>query len=805
MAEDRERDVVLSPNEYCYVLDKTKGLVSVLVGPTKMSLSTSDSLVIFSETDKKFVEAYAAGAIKTFVSAPENWYTILKNPTKNNDHPRVGTANSLPELNIGRKINIPGPTSFALYPGQMAKVVQGHRLNTNQYLLVKVYDTTNVDNDDYEVGQQIVIKGEDVSFYIPPTGFEVIPNADGSYVRDAVTLERLQYCIKKNEAGEKKYVNGPAVVFPEADETFINNPETNSPIFRAIELSDISGIYVKVIADYKDGDVEHKTGEELFITGKNQLIYYPRPEHAIIDYDGKVLHHAIAIPAGEGRYVLNRLTGDIKMVRGPKMYLPDPRFEVIVKRKLTEKECKLWYPGNKDVLAYNVPNLVSYASLDSFSNSRSIATTSLSDTCTFAINTSSLANGFTGQDNVTTDEGFKRGNTYSKPRTITIDNKFDGVVSIDVWTGYAINVVSKDGKRKTIVGPQTYLLEYNETLETVIVEKDGVPQETVFLQYNNQRIDNAISAQTKDFVDIVVDVSYYVGFMSGKEDDWFCIKDYVRDLSDYEGTRIKNVIKKCSLEEFYSNPSEIIENATVMTGPVATTSGKSSEKKNTFIGFANGMCVDSVEVTNVKILNNAIDDMLHRHQAEIVAKSLELSAANKEIAVVKELEKIENQKIDLEYQRSMHKIDVTNKTEVEKLEKQEKIRTMKSTFDQNVLEAEKALQPIKDAIKKAKLDRDKMESDQTLAWQKEHEKLESDRLKGYTDAVKRVVDSISPDLIAAMTTSSNADMLKEVATAISPYALANGNESVSDVVNRLLRGTPLEGIISQALAKKSEE
>ena len=173
------------------------------------------------------------------------------------------------------------------------------------------------------------------------------------------------------------------------DEVFIENPENKSYIFKAIELSDISGIYVKVIADYteqslvneeefeeegeeleiadeesvdgeENGDVpedeviQHFAGEELFITGKDQMIYYPRPEHAIISYEGKIVHHAIAIPEGEGRYVLNRLSGDVKMVRGPIMYLPDPRYEVIVKRKLTKKQCKLWYPNNSEVLDYNV-------------------------------------------------------------------------------------------------------------------------------------------------------------------------------------------------------------------------------------------------------------------------------------------------------------------------------------------------------------------------------------------------------------------------------------------------------------------
>ena len=76
----RERDLVLNPNEYAYVLDKTKGLISCVVGSYKMSLSTSDSLVVFNEKTKRFEEASFSDAITVFVSAPENWYITLKNP-----------------------------------------------------------------------------------------------------------------------------------------------------------------------------------------------------------------------------------------------------------------------------------------------------------------------------------------------------------------------------------------------------------------------------------------------------------------------------------------------------------------------------------------------------------------------------------------------------------------------------------------------------------------------------------------------------------------------------------------------------
>ena len=245
MSEMNQKDLVLSINEYAYVLDETKGHVSCLVGPTKMSLSQSDKLVRFDTKTKSFVQCSYDRAKYLFTTIPENWYAILKNPVKDNKHPKTGTANTLPEdVLVGQKINVRGPESFALYPGQMAKVIRGHALRSNQYLLARVYEAASANSHKGEIrdaegnivetksnyvnGQILVIKGTEISFYIPPTGIEVvaIDNNDGNgYIRDAITLERLEYCILKDEDGNKRYVHGPEVVFPKPTESFVSSPK----------------------------------------------------------------------------------------------------------------------------------------------------------------------------------------------------------------------------------------------------------------------------------------------------------------------------------------------------------------------------------------------------------------------------------------------------------------------------------------------------------------------------------------------------------------------------------------------------
>jgi major vault protein len=808
VSDQRERDLVLNPNEYAYVLDKTKGLISCVVGSYKMSLSTSDALVVFNERTKRFEEANFQDAITTFVSAPENWYVTLKNPAKDNAHPTTGTSNQLPDLQIGKKVNIKGNVSFALYPGQMAKVIQGHRLHSNQYLLARVYDADvlpkSEDGNEYSVGQLLVIKGTEVPFYIPPTGIEVLPveRKENMYVRDAVTLERLEYCILKDEQGNKKYIHGPAVVFPEPDEVFVESSKGNY-IFKAIELSEISGIYVKVIADYKDDGKEYKAGDELFITGKDQMIYYPRPEHAIIDYEGKVIHHAIAIPVGEGRYVLDRKTGNIKTVKGAKMYLPDPRNEVIVRRKLTKKQCELWYPGNNEVLKYNtgIDNTQLYYCDSSVSRSvPSMSLTSLS--CNVSMD--ALENGFIGQENAIVNEGFSRGNTYSKPRTITIDNKYDGVVSIDIWTGYAVNVVSKNGNRKVVLGPQTYLMDYDETLE-VLELSTGKPKttdhlfKTVFLRVENNKISDIIKVQTKDFVEVQVKVSYCVDFLPEYQDKWFNVENYVKYMTDRQRSLMKREAKKYTIEEFYENASEIIRNVALNIDSENTREESESSHGTGRLFKENGMFVRDVEVLSVHVEED-VEDMINDHYQTMMEKTLELSNVNKEIEVIKQLTEAEKTKADLKNQSDMYKLELKNRYEKESIEKREAIRRMEEQAEIDKKTAEKNLQELKDTIQKAELAREKEKNDLELARKKEIDNLSITKQKAYTDAIKKVIESISPDLIASMTSQSNAELLKSVSESISPYAMASG-ESVAEFTNKLLRGTSLEGLLSKVVSE----
>ena len=821
---DLQKDLVLSSNEYSYVLDQTKGFISCLVGPTKMSLSQSDSLVTFNTHTKKFESCSYGEAIKLLTICPENWYCILKNPTKDNKHPAPGASNVLPDtMEIGKKINIMGPVAFALYPGQMAKVVRGHALRSNQYLLARVYEANAANNSQGEIrnadgelvettktnyvnGQILVIKGTEVSFYIPPTGIEVIPvdnNDKNGYIREAVTLERLEYCILKDEDGNKRYVHGPQVVFPKPTETFVTSPKGGF-IFRAVELSKISGIYVKVIAEYKDVDsagkeIVHPVGEELFITGNDQMIYYPRPEHAIITYDGKMMHHAIAIPEGEGRYIMNRLTGEIKTVKGPQMYLPDPRLEVVVKRKLSRRQCELMYPGNKEALAYN-EQLSERAVEKAAKNSMSF----MDELTAFSINSSindTLAN-------LEAKANISRGTSYTKPRTITLDNKFDGVVTTDVWTGYAVNVISKDGTRKVVCGPQTVMLDYDQTLEELQLST-GRPKttdnmiHTCFLRHENNKVSDLIHVETKDFVRCSIKVSYCVDFDKKYQDKWFNVDNYIKFMCDRERSLMKKAVKNYTIEELNQNYVDIIRNVAINKKDYSKESNADkNEHKGRFFA-ENGMYVNDCEVLSLHIEDEDIAEMLVDHQREIVKKSLQLSAADKRVQVAEKLTVAEKKENKLKSDKLINKMNLQREEAIRTLEIQTEVNRKKEAEEEAAAKAKKELQTVLDLIGDAERARKDKDMKQEIAFKQELANIEQAKQKAYADTVSAIMGAVSPELVAALTANANSDMVSALEHAVAPYAIAQGEESVADVVARLTKGLPIEEAIEK-LSKTKE-
>ncbi len=635
----RERELVLAPNEYAYVLDTTKGHINCYVGPNKTSLAQTDQPVYFDEVTKRFTHADdLATAVQLLATAPANWYLVLKNPAQDNAHPRPGMASSSVDLKVGRKIIVHGPQSFALWPGQMARVIAGHRLQSNQYLVVRVYDAAEASARPsevlgravaegavvtFEVGQKLIIRGNDVSFYMPPNGVEVVADDDGRHARDAVTLQRLEYCVLVGENGKKRTLRGEAVVFPEPNERFFE--ESGRRKFKGIELSEVTGLHVKVIAPYLDDDgTPRKEGDELFLTGGSR-IYFPREEHAIIKgQNGEDVHHAVAIPKGEGRYVLDRKTGAIGVVTGPRMFLPDPRREVIARRVLSDRECFLYYPGNDEALQVN---------------------RALRGAPTTAARAEAAA---TKKAEAPPPAGLEGSDSFSRkfvaPKTMMLDTKYEGAVGVDVWSGFAICVKDRSGERRVVRGPQTALLAWDETLEALNLST-ATPKttnrllSTVFLKTAGNQVSDIVEVHSSDLVRAHVRLAYRVSFeTSGAADDaerWFRVDNYVKLLCDHAGSMLKGAARKTPIRMLKQSGADLVRDA--ILGP-KTPTGRVG------LAFAdNGMRVTDVEVLDIAVADADVGALLVEAQVLAVKSTIQVAEKESGLADRKRIEDIDRQ------------------------------------------------------------------------------------------------------------------------------------------------------------------
>ncbi|PKL43344.1 MAG: hypothetical protein CVV41_09805 [Candidatus Riflebacteria bacterium HGW-Riflebacteria-1] len=814
---NRERDLVLAPNEYCLISDQTKGHIVVYVGPYKTSLANTDQPVLFNDQQKRFERTTLELAISVFSTAPEGWYLVLKNPPKDGIQPPHFGSNSLPELRVGHKVNIPGPVNFALWPGQMVRVVQGHYLHLNQYLVVRVYDeeaaklnwkkavvkpqqaSTGEDGKpagisdgipDLTMGKQLVINGTEVSFYIPPTGVEVVRDSHGGYLREAVTLERLEYCILLDEDGNKRFIQGPAVVFPSPTETFIE--KSGSRKFKAIELNEISGIYIKVIAPYSENGVEHKVGEELFITGKDQMIYFPRPEHAIIKYGEKELHYSVAIPAGEGRYVLNRMTGKISLVRGPAMFLADPRNEVIVRRFLELRQVSLMYPGNQEALEYNMrlKQIAKAGGNEDYLTDSELKRKLAVPRPPIATRVESGApEGFAGDD-------FTRSPSFTQPRTITLDTKYEGAVALDIWTGYAVLVVGRTGERQVVTGPQTVLLEYDQALEAMELST-GTPKtdektiKTAYLRCLHNKVSDLVEAETSDLCRVKVRMSYRVNF-EGEPEKWFNVENYVKFLTDHMRSLIRNAVKQHRIENFYANAITIVRDCVL---GVASTDGKRPGRLFT----ENGMRIYDIEILDVKIGNEAIEQMLVAAQHSVVKQTLAITSEKRNLEYVQQSEAIKQEEATL---RSTTK---TQDLDLQTVETKSALLLNLAKIDAEIESQKKALtskladQETLNQIDASELGRKRELATLELEMAEKRLNLRIEELKAEVAGVVDRANAVSPDFIAALQAFGDKALAEKLAESMAPLAILGG-KSIAEVFAQLVKGTTLEDI----LKKKAE-
>jgi len=877
------RDLTLSPDTYLYLQSEGKGgIITVHRGPTVVNQTGQDQPVRFDASQRRFHACNLETAVQQFPRASEGDYVVVENPAEDGSFPSEATQQSKP-LKKGRRVVIPGPWSEALYPGQAASVVQGHRLRSNQYLIVTIYNEDeakkNWENtvvkaqtetpsgeedeetpatpqatapepsrglpkpDSFGVGTRIVIKGTDVSFYIPCTGVEVQKDPDtGEYVREAVTLEQLEYCCLIDENGKKEYPRGPKVVFPRPTQVFDQDSKKRRK-FRPLELNTINGIHLKVTADFEGPDIEKDTaqqrkfkeGEELFVTGKTLQIYYPREELAIIEYgQGNKKHYSTAVPKGEGRYVIERETGKIDLVKGPTMLLADPRHQIPVRRVLSEDECNLWYPNNEEALDYNLDLAAAMEESPSgrsgvvsegdYRKRRAKQARSGGEELSASLQYLAASGGIeaateamrsyrpepVGEAGSGPSGSIERGTKYTQPKTLTLNTKYDGVPKVEVWPGFAVLIVGSEGERKVVEGPEVVLLEYDEKLGHFYLST-GKPKTTdrtvkdVYLKVHQNQVGDIVDFESRDHVKGKIKVSMRVNFEGESQDDklkWFSVDNYVKYLCDHVRSIIAGMAKRHPVAEIKADYVNLVRDAILGIKPTGTDPETSEPLSRPGCFFeSNNMRVVEVEVLDMSLSDHTIGQMLDAAQTAVVQQNIEmeeaqrkmeaeLEQARRDLTGTKEKERIAQEKLAAIHTTQQKKMELEKQAIAEQLQVQ--LAKLDSALQQTAEQAkqETANQAIEDLRSEAALARSKATDEQALAFQTKRQELQEKLMQLETECAKGRFEAAKDGLAEVLVALTRDEMATRLAEASGIDRFLSGDNLESSLA-KLLSGFPM--------------
>jgi major vault protein len=400
-------------------------------------------------------------------------------------------------------------------------------------------------------------------------------------------------------------------------------------------------------------------------------------------------------------------------------------------------------------------------------------------------------------------DSFDRKSKFTAPRSLVLNTKYDGAVTTTIWTGFAMLLVRKNGDRRVVQGPGTFMLEYDESPQ-VITLSTGKPKttdnsfRTVFLQTNANLVSDIVDVETRDLVPCQLKLSYRVNF-EGEPLQWFNVDNYVKYLTDHMRSRLRCEIKKMSVEEFYGNSADTIRDI-VLGRKTVTADGKVHARPGAEFK-ENGMHVYDVEVLQVRMVDANVEKLLSSAQRESIQNNVSLQSEQRRLTYTQESERLKRM---IEAERTM--------TQQETMRLATENATLKAQLDLKVIEAaaiaetrrletEMNAKTARLEIKQAEVNYDHSNKEALILLEKKEQDVRLEGLKAESQSVIDKLTAITPDLVSALQAFGDKAMVERVAKSMAPFTLLGGNSAV-DVIRKALAGTKFADVLGAAKSLK---
>ncbi len=598
-------------------------------------------------------------------------------------------------------------------------------------------------------------------------------------VRKAVVLGPTEFCVLFDEDGKPRTHKGPGRVFPGPYDIFRTEGSRNR-IYDDYHLREDRGLLLRVVADkisrsdlikqLPEGSAKSLEGKEIYVKGDEVFIggfdayLVPSSSIEVINPETRQPHigndhsevyvQSIGVDQKSGVYVASVATGNVKLEKGEKKLLLDPRKEKHIKRRIPQK---LW-------------NLIIGE----------------------------------GEAHKTTEQ--KMVETPWALSVIVPNN-----VAVLVTGKDSRRVVV--GPRPELLGYEEWLEVL--TLSKGRPKLEDSILETCFLRVTGNRITDQIELETADFVRIKIDVCYGVEFEERAQEEmvkWFNYRNYVMLLCNNLRSRLKLAARKMSLKELYPAIPDFVRNTILGEKPKAE-EGKEIHRPG--LKFEeNNMLVNEVEVLLIAIPDTEISDEIIKQNRTIIKGEMEVATLRASLESAKAKDEIDEQiavirvdkakrdkEADLEVAESQH--------EVEK-KKKELAHAISELVQKNQAAINKAIETARN--EEAELIRTRENEDEKAELAREDERRK--KVVEFRDALKNIqveliqvtskadvdrLGAIQEGLIEALEGMGNKQLAAKLAEhlpqATGTLGLLLGQGGL-DAVMKMVKGTPIEKAIN---------
>ena len=559
-----------------------------------------------------------------------------------------------------------------------------------------------------------------------------------SAVREAVVLGPTEFCVLFDEDGRPKNHKGPGRVFPGPYDRFRTEGSRNR-IYDAYHIRGDRGLLLRVVAEsisakelckqlpYGSNDhlkeENYVKGDEIFIGGFDAYLV-PSNSIEVINPETRKPHigneqadvyvQAIGVDQKSGVYVADVNTGNVKLVKGEKKLLLDPRKEKHINRKIPGR---LW-------------NLMITQGEPHKMTKQEFVDTPWAMSVVIPNNEAMM---------VTSKDG----------RRVVVGPRME-ILEFEEW-------------------PEVLTLSRGRPKN-----EDSV-LETCYLRVKGNRITDQVIVETADFVKISIDVSYGVEFFGSTQEEkskWFNYKNYTWLLATNLRSRLKLAARGETLADLYPVIPEFVR------GVILGEKQEGDKHRPGLKFDENNMIVNEVDVLSISIPDSEIAKALSEANRKFATIQIEDTLKRTELESAKNTDAVETEMAQIEIKRAKRKKEVAVVVAGQEHDTNKARETLKATLNELIQKnaANLAIITEEDNGRKAEIVRTRTEADKRSAMLLEDERRENiitfrealaqiqvDLVDAAARADGNRLEAIQPRLVEAIEGLGNKELAKALA------------------------------------------